>query len=425
MKNKKITVINKQLKTINPNQKTILFVQPYGSVLSLLQQGVSNNYNLIILTAQVDLRVVPVFIIEMVDLAIQVDTADNVAVLELVNILSKEMHIDAVIPGFEYFVPLVAQINDYLQLPGMDISQAMQVRRKDLMRQVLCAADIATPKFHLVTSFADLDQAITKIGFPAVCKPVDAAGSVNVMRVTNKDEATIAATHILCGDYKLWGHQLQRKLLFEEYIEGKEFSLEGIVCHSKTIHFSMTEKFVSDQNEFVEIGHIVNVPMDVQLKSKIEGYVEQVIRVLGVNSCPFHAEIRLSTQGEPVLMEIAARLAGDKMGDLINLSRGVNYYDYVYAAYLREVVHTPLMSDAHAGIRFFYRPTTDSYSTINGLETMKQYPVEEAIFYYPPEKPIPGFPKPLRRLGHVIMKSDHYLDLVSMLGEIDQHVVFS
>lgn len=407
------------------DNKTILFIEPYGAILSLLNRGVTNGFNIILFTAHRDLRMVPKHILESVQSVIQIDTADETKVLTTVKELSEVTVINAVIPGFEYFVPIAAKINHYLGLPGIHPAAVMKLRRKDLMRLALQNAGILQPNFFIVDSSKALEKAIQKIGFPAICKPLDAAGSVNVRKVQNKSEAIFAARRILEGNDILWGHPLANALLFEEYIAGKEFSVEGIVQNDRVIFFSITEKFVADQLEFIEIGHIVNILMDNKVKKSIEDYVTQVIKALCVNHCPFHAEIRLNNNGLPVLMEIAARLAGDKIGDLINLARGINYFDYIYDTCLGILISSQKMHEHHAGIRFFYRPNVEKYSTIHDLKEIEKYPLEEIKFYYQPEQTIPSFPKPLRRLGHAIMKNDRYDYLAKTLEEIDKCIIFN
>jgi len=420
-----IQLIVQGCKSFDLTQKTILFIEPYGAVLSLLKRGLEKKYNIIVLTANSDFRVVPDELLNQAGLNINIDTANNNSVLELAGILQQHMSIDAVIPGFEYFVPIASKVSTLLKVSGIDCKHVLNLRRKDLMRTALNKVGLNNPRYYLVTSLDDIHEAVDYIGFPAICKPIDAAGSVHVKKVKNKKELLEAAHRILNGNDVLWGHKLSNSLLLEEYIDGKEYSLEGIVQDSVVVHFSTTEKFVSDQSEFIEIGHIVNVPIEQQLHTKIQSYIEQVIKVLGADNCPFHAEVRLRRDGEPVLMEIAARLAGDKIGDLLCLSRDINYFDYVYAAYLGIKLPLSEMKNNYAGIRFFYRPHTDRFTTVTGLDAAKLQAIEDIAIYYKENVAIPEFPKPLRRLGHVIAKSDEYHKLSKMLHDIDADIHFN
>lgn len=420
-----IELIVQAYKNFDLTKKTILFIEPYGAVISLLKRGLEKKYNIIVLTANCDFRVVPDDILNQATMGINIDTANNNSVLELVGKLQQYISIDAVIPGFEYFVPIASKVSTLLKVPGIDCKKVLNLRRKDLMRTALDKADLNSLRYYLMTSLEDINEAVDYIGFPAICKPIDAAGSVHVKKVENKKELLEAANRILNGNDVLWGHKLSNSLLLEEYIDGKEYSLEGIVQDAAVVHFSTTEKFVSDQSEFIEIGHIVNAPIERQLHIKIQNYIEQVIKVLGADNCPFHAEVRLRNDGEPVLMEIAARLAGDKIGDLLCLSRDINYFDYVYAAYLGIKLPLAEMKNNYAGIRFFYRPHVDMFTTVTGMDAAKLHAIEDIAIYYKANVSIPAFPKPLRRLGHVIAKSDDYNKLSKMLHDIDSDIHFN
>ena len=415
--------IKAKISQFNPSP-IIIFIEPYGAALSLIKFGKEKGYNIIIFTANTDLRIVPISILNLIGLSVQIDTKHEDELFKLMSILKRMIKIDAVIPGFEYFVPIAIKLSQYLHTPCMSINNAMQLRRKDLMRLQLQQANIAIPQFHLLNSMKQLDHAMMAIGFPAICKPIDAAGSVHVKLVKNKHEAILAVNNILQSKNILWGHQLSPMVLLESYINGKEFSVEGVIQQGEVSFFSITEKFVSDQIEFIEIGHIANAPIEPFLQKKIESYVQAVIKILGANFCPFHAEIRLDPHGQPVLMEIAARLAGDRIGELINLSRDIQYFDYIYSAYFGEKkLLTPMRND-HAGIRFFYRPDIEKYTRLSGLEVTENYPVEELTFYYQANEHIPAFPKPLRRLGHVIVNHADYHTVLNALQKIDDSVVF-
>lgn len=405
------------------NKPVVVFIEPYGASVSLLKRGIERGYFIIVLSANRDMRVVPSFILQQVQRSIVVDTADETAVLSVISDLLKELTIHAVIPGFEYFVPIAAKASAMAGVPGIPVDRVSCVRQKDLMRAACHAHGLTVPRYAIIDLPKEIDAAIEDIGFPAICKPTDAAGSVHVACVNDRHMLIEAYNKIGQHDNCLWGHTLSRRVLLEEYIAGKEYSLEGVVSNGQVYHFSITEKFVNNQAEFIEIGHIVNVPVKAKLAAKMKRYVEETIQALGINHCPFHAELRINGQAEPVLMEIAARLAGDKIGDLINTATGINYFDYVYAAYLGQAIVMSALSDGHAGIRFFYRPEIEQYHHVSGLEH-EETSIEDIAIYYEPGAVIPGFPKPLRRLGHVIAVDTCYRALCQTLTETDRRIIF-
>lgn len=352
------------------------------------------------------------------------DTANERELIYLVTIMQTFIAIDAVIPGCKYVVSLAMKLSNDLNLPSVSPHTIMPLKRKDLMYQKLALCQIPTPAFHVINSISELEHALTTIGFPVVCKPIDSVGRVHMRQVNNVAEAYAAANRIFTGKDVLWNFPFMQNVLVQEYIKGNAYSMEGIIKNKNIMFFSMTEKIFSDQSEFIEIGHIVNPPMDIKLRKRIQNYIEQVIVALEMNYCPFQVKIKINQYGEPLLMGVVARLAEDKIGDLVNLSRGINYYDHVYAAYLGEDLPSQQMDNVMAGIRFFYRPDVNRYSHISGIDAINKYAIEEINFYYQSNLPIPFFSQSLRRLGHVIATSDDYANLFHLLADIDERIVF-
>lgn len=175
-----IELIVQGYKNFDVTKKTILFIEPYGAALSLLKRGFEKKYNIIVLTANSDFRVVPDELLNQTAMSINIDTANNNSVLELADTLHQHMSLDAVIPGFEYFVPIASKVSTLLKVPGIDCKHVLNLRRKDLMRTALNKADLNNPRYYLITALENINQAIDYIGFPAICKPIDAAGNVHV-----------------------------------------------------------------------------------------------------------------------------------------------------------------------------------------------------------------------------------------------------
>lgn len=419
-----LDLINQKIKSFDTKQPTIVFIEPYGSITSLIQYCFNKSYNLIVLTAQVGLRKSTETILSMSQLSIKIDTTNEYFLWHLISLLKQKIIISAVIPGFEYFVPIVSKINNWLSLPSISSNTVMNFRRKDLMRIELQKANLTVPNFYILHSMNELERAINLIGFPIICKPSDAAGSVYVKKVNNYTEAKQAVEKILHSNEDLWGHHLNKCVLLEEYIAGKEYSVEGVIQNDVINFFSVTEKIVADQNEFIEIGHIVNSPLTQKIEQDIKTYITKILHLLGANYCPFHAELRLNVDDQPVLMEIAARLAGDKIADLICLGREVNYLEQVMNTYLGLPILPNQFRQNYAGIRFFYRPDVNSYEVVQGENIIDQYPIHEFVLYYQQRQLIPAFPKALRRLGHVVMQHTNYSYLLDALNKIDLSLVF-
>ena len=66
--------------------------------------------------------------------------------------------------------------------------------------------------------------------------------------------------------------------IVEEYIEGEEYSIEGISFKGKHKFLAITKKFTTGAPNFIETGHIVNeeIITDKQIIIFTTGYVKEV-----------------------------------------------------------------------------------------------------------------------------------------------------
>ena len=315
----------------------------------------------------------------------QVDTFDPEAVKEKILEMSCQIRVDGIIPTNDNYVPVAAIAAASLGVPKISIEAAYRTRYKDVMRQILKENNIRTPNVFVYTNstpWSEFQKFLDHVSFPLVIKPIACSSSYNVRRVNNLDQLHDAMQNIF-NKTELWGVPLQTdKMLIEEYIDGKEFSVEGFIQDGQSHVLSITEKLVSDQVSFIEVGHISNPPITPDLGKKITTYLEDVIRAMEMDNTPFHAELRLNRSNEPILMEIAARLCGDRIAEIINYTTGVNYYDLILKVLTgEEVCFQKLVHGQYAGVVFFHRNNLTRLQKINNLEILTSNPnVREFLF---------------------------------------------
>lgn len=401
----------------NSEKKTLLFVEPCLSSHLLLLKANQKGYNTIVLTAKSDSRKIPDYVLNQSSAVFIVDTNQDERVLNLVDKIAQEFEVHAVLPGSEYYVPLTAKISQKLKVLGLTEDAALGARRKDIMLERLSSKGVQIPKFKIATNEEELEKSIDSIGLPCVLKPVDFAGSVNVKKVTSIEEAKELFKKISEneGVDPSWGKRpIQRSVIIEEYIKGPEFSIEGFVKDGKVFIVAITEKLLSSEVDFVEVGHIINSQPDKKLHEQLQAYLTEVSQALNLTFCPFHAEVRVSDKGL-FLMEIAARLAGDYIPKLIEYAIGTDYYNNT----IRLLLGLPLDIEGSkkevAGITFFYKPEVKTLSSNSYLDAALKDPnVVEVKPYYKVGDQIPDFPLEKHKLAYAIVVNKDY-DLVKSL----------
>lgn len=109
---------------------------------------------------------------------------------------------------------------------------------------------------------------------------------------------------------------------------------------------------------FVECGHIVRAPQQTPEHRALQDYLAVVIRALSLDLGVFHAELRWNRAGEPVLVEIAARLPGDRLVELIALAGGDDLAAFCVQAHLGQSLPSVGKRPNGAAAAVFFLPET-------------------------------------------------------------------
>lgn len=406
----------------------IVVVEPISSGLTLINEAKSMNLEVVVASSGHEDCTLPEDIFNLVDDFLIVDTNDENALSEALINFANRVRVDAILPGFEYFVPIVSKINAKLNLPGLPLESVEAVRIKSVMRQKLQAQGVKIPAFGVAKSLPELELVASQIGFPSVLKPVDASGSIHVCRVDSMAElrdafATIKAEK--CPDLK---RQLSEQVQLEAYINGPEYSVEGFVVDGQPQIVSITEKLLGPEPYFVELGHVVEAQLPLETVKAIHKYVVEVVVALGVTLGPFHCEVRLERDG-PVVIELAARLAGDHICDLIFLARGISLPRIMIQAYLGNIpsdAETEASVKNFAGICFFTRSGLTSYNEAKNFEKLEAESgfVKSSLLIKPGE-PIPPLKDFRGRLGFAMFTAPTYQEIRNKLELANRLITFA
>jgi biotin carboxylase len=242
------------------------------------------------------------------------------------------------------------------------------------MRDRLRSCGVACPRYLTLSGRAQLSEVATTVGFPCVIKPVNSSGSLHVTKVHDQAELE-AAYDRMCEDEALdMGQRISRIAIVESYVAGPEFSVEGYV-HDGEVHFlSITEKMLCAEPHFAELGHIVNTYLRGDERARIYAYAETVVRAMCIELGPFHCELRVC-DGQPIIMEIAARLPGDSIVELIQESTGVNLAETMIRCYLGlPVAPPPAEAQRYAGVCFFTLDNANYFHSVEGLPAVARLP---------------------------------------------------
>jgi carbamoyl-phosphate synthase large subunit len=189
---------------------------------------------------------------------------------------------------------------------------------KALMKAAFIENEIQCAKGVLFSENEEITLSkLKKLNFPMIVKPVDAFSSRGVIRVNNFNE-------ILQVEKNSRHYSSNAKLLVEEFLEGREFSVECITFKGITTIVQITEKFITPPPNTVEMAHLQPARISDIEQSSIEKLVIKAINAIEINNSASHAEVMLTSNG-PFMIEIGARLGGDFISSyLTKASTGVS-----------------------------------------------------------------------------------------------------
>lgn len=254
---------------------------------------------------------------------IEADFFYPISIVDKDEILDKcqEIGIDGICSiASDLAVITVCYVAEKMGLTGNGISGSLTATNKHLMKEALVKSNVPTAKFRLTDGTDAVD--VTGLNYPLIVKPTDRSGSRGVTRINGPEEDISSAIA------RAVDQSFEKKALVEEYVFGKEYSVECISYQGKHTLLAVTEKFTTGDPHYIETGHLEPAGLsDTQLK-EVEKIVFAGLDALGVRSGASHSELKIS--GDKISMiEIGARMGGDKIGStLVELSTG---YDFVKA----------------------------------------------------------------------------------------------
>ena len=266
-------------------------------------------------------------------------------------------------------VPTVNYIAEKLGLPGNEYAWSGTMTNKYLMREAFLKADIPSPRFFKVKAGDALPELA---GRTMIVKPTDRSGSRGVEKVTSDAQLRSAV------DFAI-GQSLEGGAIIEDFIEGREISVESISFQGQHHVLQITDKITTGEPYFIELAHHQpsNLPQDIQQKVRL--LVPKVLDALHISIGASHTEIKITPSGELKVIETGARMGGDFIGShLVRLSTG---YDFLKATVMAAtgVFEAPqITASAYSGVYFLSKENEHLRPYFMNPETVPET-VESAI----------------------------------------------
>lgn len=237
---------------------------------------------------------------------------------KILDVCKKIQPVGIVSIGSDLASITVNYIAEKMGLVGNSTKSSVLSTNKHEMRMAFERAALPSPKSILLED--NKWERIAALKFPLIIKPTDRSGSRGIYKVNSKQEMDRAIERARKESF-------EKKVLVEEFVEGKEYSVESISYQGEHRILAITEKFTTGAPKFIEVGHMEPADISVDLGNKVEKLVEGALTALDITCGAAHSEIKIDKFGNIKLIEVGGRMGGDCIGsDLVPLSTG---YDFV------------------------------------------------------------------------------------------------
>jgi len=326
----------------------------------------------------------------------------DISVLEKEIILNecKKIGIDGILTiATDICIPTIAYVVDHMGLTGNSIECSLLTTNKSLMRKCFLENCIESPQSVTVNEFNLKD--FESFTYPVIIKPSDRSGSLGVIKASSVEECKQAIENAVKVSFS-------KTCVVEEFIKGKEVSVETVSYKGKHLIITITDKEITEAPYFVELAHHQPTAFSEEIKYKIHEISHQILNATKVENGASHIELIITGEGKVYPVEIGSRMGGDFIGsDLVQLSTGFDYLQAVLDIALNQYsMPESVQSKAYSGVYFLSQETQFLISVINSSK-QESYIVKREM--------LSDSLKPAHssndRSGYLIYKSDHKIIL--------------
>jgi biotin carboxylase len=251
-------------------------------------------------------------------------------------------------------------------------------RDKHRMREVFSGAGLPAPEYFRVALDRDPREIAGRAHFPCVLKPLGLSASRGVIRANNGDEFVAAFERIrrilqqpeIRQFHEAWNEAIQ----IEQYIEGREFALEGLMTRGELEVLAIFDKPDPLEGPFFEETIYVRPSRDSrEVQSAIVDATRRAVRALELYHGPIHAEMRVNDRGV-FMLEVAARPIGGLCARALRFTAGLTLEEVVILHATENMPHDLTLFPPASGVMMIPVPRAGVFEAVTGIEEALRTP---------------------------------------------------
>jgi predicted ATP-grasp superfamily ATP-dependent carboligase len=246
--------------------------------------------------------------------------------IDLLAFLGRKIRIDRVIALEEFDVVTAALMREHLCLPGLSSSGAKVFRDKLSMAVHSRRAGINVPEFVPLVNAEEIDEYMKHVSGPWVIKPRSDVSAIGIRKVNEPVEVWRAIDEM--NERKNLRERASYYVL-ARFIPGEVFHVDSLVNDGRVV-FAGTNQYGRPPMQVAHQGGAYvsrTLPRGSDDEKTLLATNKKLVRALGLERGATHAEfIKSDADGKFYFLEIAARVGGAYIAEVLEAASGVNLW---------------------------------------------------------------------------------------------------
>jgi biotin carboxylase len=242
------------------------------------------------------------------------------ALLNAVSYAARTRKIGRIVALDEFDMENVSAIREHLRIPGMGLTTVRYFRDKLAMRARAKEAGVLVPEFVHVLNHDQLREFMSRVPAPWLLKPRSQASGIGMKKIHQPDELWPWLDKL--GDE-------QSHFLLEQFVPGSVFHVDSVVC-GREVLFADAHAYGIPPLDVSHAGGVFTtrtLERDSEDAKALQAVNKKLIDSLGLLRGVTHAEfLRTHSDGKLYFIEIAARVGGAYISDVVEAASGINLW---------------------------------------------------------------------------------------------------
>ncbi len=260
------------------------------------------------------------------DLIAVPNDAGPALMIDLVAFISRKLKPDRVVALEEFDVMTAALIREHFCLPGMGSSMAKTFRDKYRMAEAARKAGLVVPEFVPLINPDALKEFMQRVPPPWIIKP---RSDVSAIGIRKANEATEVWRIIDEMNERENLRERASYYLLAQFVSGEVFHVDSVVNNGRVV-FAGANRYGRPPLEVAHGGGAYvsrTVAHRSENEKKLYAINRRLVKALKLDRGAAHAEfIKSDADGRFYFLEIAARVGGAYIADVLEAASGLNLW---------------------------------------------------------------------------------------------------